>query len=81
MRPGISRSCLERPGFSGPFEYRLPLGACPADPLEREGGSRIRCGYGKCYGNNGWCGCGSFQAQPGDTWWCTCGHRFEEHGS
>lgn len=40
-----------------------------------------RCGEGKCYGRNGWCGCLHFEAQAGDRWRCTCGHRYDEHGS
>jgi len=43
--------------------------------------SLTRCGYGKCYGANNWCGCGSFSAQAGNQWWCTCGHHYNEHGS
>jgi hypothetical protein len=34
------------------------------------------CGYGKCWK----CGCGMFEAKPDDSWWCTCGDHYNDHG-
>jgi aerobic-type carbon monoxide dehydrogenase small subunit (CoxS/CutS family) len=36
----------------------------------------IDCAYGKCWK----CGCGMFEKNPNNPWWCNCGDHYNDHG-
>lgn len=72
MMLDVSQVHLKRPDNSGWAEHRFPVTDDTAHSLSRENGRHIRCGYGKCYGKNGWCGCGGYQKQAGNDF-CICG--------
>jgi hypothetical protein len=81
MKISIPQNSSVASSQSAHFKEKLLQNGGQDEEFANQNHIQPQYGLGKCYGNNGWCGCGQFQEQPGNSWWCKCGHHYDDHGS